>query len=33
MLAMNKFKLLGITAISIAASVLITSCKDKRSTG
>ncbi|MEO6150418.1 MAG: cytochrome c [Mucilaginibacter sp.] len=30
---MNKFKLLGITAISIAASVLITSCKDKRSTG
>ena len=33
MLAMNKFKILGITAISIAASVFITSCKDKRSTG
>nr|WP_317047537.1 cytochrome c [Mucilaginibacter hurinus] len=30
---MNKFKLLGITAISIAASVLVTACKDKRSTG
>jgi len=33
MLAMNKFKILGITAIAIAATVVITSCKDKRSTG
>lgn len=33
MLAMNKFKILGITAVSIAASVFITSCKDKRSPG
>jgi cytochrome c1 len=34
MLAMNKFKILGATVITIAASVLITSCgHDKRSTG
>ncbi|MBE9585639.1 cytochrome c [Mucilaginibacter sp. JRF] len=33
MLAMNKIKILGITAFSIAASILVTSCKDKRSTG
>jgi mono/diheme cytochrome c family protein len=33
MLAMNKIKILGTTAIVIAASVIITSCKDKRSTG
>ena len=33
MLAMNKFKILGTTAIAIAATVLVTSCKDKRSTG
>jgi len=32
MLAMNKFKILGTTAIAIAATVII-SCKDKRSTG
>ncbi|GAA4325013.1 cytochrome c [Mucilaginibacter gynuensis] len=30
---MNKFKVLGTTVIAIAASVFITSCKDKRSTG
>ncbi|CAN5333165.1 cytochrome c [soil metagenome] len=33
MLAMNKFRILGTTAIAIAATVLVTSCKDKRSTG
>jgi mono/diheme cytochrome c family protein len=33
MLAMNKIKILGITVITIAATVVITSCKDKRSTG
>jgi mono/diheme cytochrome c family protein len=33
MLAMNKIKILGITAITIAATVVMTSCKDKRSTG
>jgi mono/diheme cytochrome c family protein len=34
MLAMNKFKILGATVITIAASVMITSCgHDKRSTG
>ena len=33
MLAMNKIKVLGITVITIAATVVITSCKDKRSTG
>lgn len=32
MLAM-KFKLLGVTVIAIAATVVITSCSDKRSTG
>jgi len=33
MLAMNKFKILGITVIAIVAAVIVTSCKDKRSTG
>ena len=33
MLAMNKFKILGITVIAIVATIVITSCKDKRSTG
>ena len=33
MLAMNKFKILGIAVITIVASIVITSCKDKRSTG
>jgi len=33
MLAMNKMKILGITVVAIAATVVITSCKDKRSTG
>jgi mono/diheme cytochrome c family protein len=33
MLAMNKFRILGTAAITIAASIVITSCKDKRSTG
>jgi mono/diheme cytochrome c family protein len=33
MLAMNKFKILGLAVITIAASVIITSCSDKRSTG
>lgn len=33
MLAMNKIKILGITAITIAATIVITSCKNKRSTG
>jgi len=33
MLAMNKMKILGTTVIVIAATVIITSCKDKRSTG
>lgn len=33
MLAMNKLRILGTTAIVIAASIVITSCKDKRSTG
>jgi mono/diheme cytochrome c family protein len=34
MLAMNKFKVLGAAVITIAASVLVTSCgHDKRSTG
>jgi len=33
MLAMNKFKILGATVIAIAATVIISSCKDKRSTG
>jgi mono/diheme cytochrome c family protein len=33
MLAMNKFRILGLTAITIAATILVTSCKDKKSTG
>ena len=33
MLAMNKIKILGITVVTIAATIVITSCKDKRSTG
>src|SRR5476651_1306043 len=33
MLAMNKYKILGLTAITIAATILVTSCKDKKSTG
>ncbi|MBL4678430.1 MAG: c-type cytochrome, partial [Mucilaginibacter sp.] len=33
MLAMNKIKILGTTAFVIAASIVLTSCKDKRSTG
>jgi mono/diheme cytochrome c family protein len=33
MLAMNKFKIFGIAVIAIVGTVLITSCKDKRSTG
>jgi mono/diheme cytochrome c family protein len=30
---MNKFKILGAAVVTIAASVVVTSCKDKRSTG
>ncbi len=30
---MNKFRILGITVITIAASIVVTSCHDKRSTG
>jgi mono/diheme cytochrome c family protein len=33
MLAMNKFRILGLAVISVAASIIVTSCKDKRSTG
>jgi mono/diheme cytochrome c family protein len=33
MLAMNKFKILGTAVITIAASIVVTSCNDKRSTG
>src|SRR3954467_7926292 len=33
MLAMNKIKILGTTVIIIAALAVISSCKDKRSTG
>jgi mono/diheme cytochrome c family protein len=33
MLAMNKFRTLGTIVIIIAASIVVTSCKDKRSTG
>ncbi len=33
MLAMNKFRILGTAVIAIAASIVITSCHDKRSTG
>jgi mono/diheme cytochrome c family protein len=33
MLAMNKTKILGTIAVVIAATIVISSCKDKRSTG
>jgi hypothetical protein len=33
MLAMNKYKVLGIAVIAVAASIVTTSCNDKRSTG
>jgi len=33
MLAMNKFRMLGLAVIIITASVLVTSCDSKRSTG
>jgi mono/diheme cytochrome c family protein len=33
MLAMNKFRILGLAVITITASVIVTSCSDKRSTG
>jgi len=33
MLAMNKFRILGASVITLAATVAITSCSDKRSTG
>ena len=33
MLAMNKFRILGTAVITIAASIVVTSCNDKRSTG
>jgi len=33
MLAMNKFRILGASVIAVAATVLISSCNDKRSTG
>lgn len=33
MLNMNKYRILGAAVITIAAAVLATSCKDKRSTG
>jgi len=33
MLAMNKYKILGLTLITIVASAIVTSCSDKRSTG
>jgi mono/diheme cytochrome c family protein len=33
MLAMNKVKILGIAAAAITVAVIVTSCKDKRSTG
>ncbi len=33
MLAMNKFRILGLAVITITASVLVTSCDSKRSTG
>jgi mono/diheme cytochrome c family protein len=33
MLAMNKFRILGASVLTIAATVVISSCKDKRSTG
>jgi mono/diheme cytochrome c family protein len=33
MLAMNKFRILGIAVVTVAASIVTTSCNDKRSTG
>ncbi len=33
MLAMNKIKILGIAAAAVTVAVIVTSCKDKRSTG
>ena len=33
MLAMNKNKILGITVMMFASALVVTSCKDKRSTG
>ncbi|WDF56286.1 c-type cytochrome [Mucilaginibacter sp. KACC 22063] len=33
MLAMNKFRVLGASAIAIVAAICVTSCKDKASTG
>ena len=33
MLAMNKIKILGIAAAAVTVAVMVTSCKDKRSTG
>ena len=33
MLAMNKMKILGIAVTTIVATIITTSCKDKRSTG
>ena len=30
---MNKFRILGTAVITIAASIVVTSCRDKRSTG
>ena len=33
MLAMNKMRILGLAVIVIVASIVISSCKDKRSTG
>ena len=33
MLAMNKFRILGTAVITLAASMVFTSCHDKRSTG
>src|SRR5438046_2523489 len=33
MLAMNKYKVLGTAVIAVAASVIVSSCNDKRSTG
>lgn len=33
MLAMNKIKILGLMTVTIAASIVVSSCNDKRSTG
>jgi len=33
MLAMNKIKILGIAVVAVAVTAVVTSCKDKRSTG